>query len=106
MIHHEQLKGVPALSTIDEPVLAELAAHARTVSVPAGARIGGDRDGLHAPLVIDTGTAWVIRHGHRVAEYRPGDLLAYDPPGNASLVAATPMRLILLEHSDLRQAQI
>jgi hypothetical protein len=101
MIDIEQLKSVPALSAIEDPSLVELAAHARAVSVPAGTRIGGDLEGFHAPLVIKSGTAWLLRHGHRVAEFGPGKLLTDDPPRNASLVAATPMRVIQLRREDV-----
>lgn len=101
MIDFKQLKSFPALSRIDESTLAELAAHARAISVPAGRPIGAEGDGPHAPLVIESGTAWLLRHGHRVADFGPGELLADDLPRSASLVAATPMRVIQLRREDV-----
>lgn len=97
----EELRARPALAFLDDAALVELAERAQFVSVAAGELLAGDGQ---APQLIEDGVAWVLRHGRRVKQLGPGDLVTEVVNGRrprvATIVAATPMRLIALEGLD------
>lgn len=100
----EELRAKPALAFLDDATIAELAGRAQFVYAAAGELLTGD---AQPPQLIEEGIAWVLRHGRRVKQLGPGDLVCETSnggrPRRASIVAATPMRLLSLEgfeHAD------
>jgi hypothetical protein len=102
-IRPEQLRAQRALAGLDDATLAELAARARHETIAAGELVAHD-GADDAPRVIEHGVAWVLRHGHPVTRLGPGSVIgdAWTGQGHrdAPLVAATPMRLIVLDGID------
>lgn len=100
LIGVEHLRAQRALAHLDDGTLAELARRGRYTTVAAGELLAGDGLSAPHPRLIDDGVAWVLRHGRRVARLGPGDLLddrhTERKHRSASIVAATPMRLIQL----------
>lgn len=104
VIHAEELKAQAALAGLDGASLATLARRARYATVAAGDVVAGADGPARPPALIKDGVAWVLRHGHRVNLLGPGELISVDKADRrrraASIVAVTPMRLILLPGLD------
>lgn len=95
------LADVPLFSALSKKDLTLVARRADEVSVDAGRELV--REGAHGAefFVILEGTAKVVKHGRTVARLGPGGsfgelALLERAPRNASVVAETPMELVLL----------
>jgi hypothetical protein len=103
-IDADELRAKPALARLGDRALAELAGRAHHATVAAGDLVAGDGRPPSPPALIESGIAWVLRHSHRVTRLGPGELIGVGwserRPRTASVVAATPMRLIVLPGLD------
>jgi CRP-like cAMP-binding protein len=105
----ERLRAIPVFASLDEETLRSVAVFARESSVPAGKQIVNEGDYAHEFMAIEEGTADVIRGGDTIATLGPGDFfgeigVVEKTLRTASVVAATPMRLITLTRWDLKRA--
>lgn len=97
----EHLSAVPLFSALSKRDLGLVAKRAEDVHVDAGREIVSEGAMGHEFFVIVEGRARVVRHGTTVAELGPGqafgELSLLDKhPRNASVVATTPMELVVL----------
>jgi CRP/FNR family cyclic AMP-dependent transcriptional regulator len=104
----ENLRAVPLFASFDEHDLKRIATFATEDSAPAGATLMREGDYSNEMVAIESGTATVIQDGRAVANLGPGDV--FGERGvltrelrNASVVAASPMRLIRLTSWDVKR---
>ena len=105
----DRLIAIPVFSSLEPEALRQLAAFASEMSVPAGKEIVKEGDYSYDFIAIDEGQADVLRGGKRVATLGPGDFFGEigvleKTRRSASVVAASPMRLVVLSHWDLKRA--
>jgi CRP/FNR family cyclic AMP-dependent transcriptional regulator len=103
----QKIKNVPLFSDLDKAQLKRIAQISDEVDVREGAELLHEGSFAHEFMVIEKGHADVIRQGEKVAELAPGDFLgeiaALDRgQRNATVVATTPMTLIVMTDRDLR----
>lgn len=97
----QHLAEVPLFASCSSKELQKIARAADEVTVDAGREvIAQDATGHEAFIVIE-GRAEVVRNGQRIAEVGPGDhfgelALLDGGPRTASVVAETPMTLLVL----------
>jgi CRP-like cAMP-binding protein len=105
MIDPDELKALPLFSDLAAEELTAFAAHARRRTAAVGTSLLTDGQPADPVMAIESGTAWVLRHEHRVGELSAGDIIVGDPLhlgprlANASVIAATSVRLIVLSDS-------
>src|SRR5919205_3097373 len=97
----EHLQRVPMFSACSKRDLQLVARRAEDVRVPAGKVLVNEGETGHEFFVILDGTARVTRKGRKVATLGPGsafgELALLDrAPRNATIVAETPMELVVL----------
>jgi len=105
----ERLRAIPVFASLDEETLRTVAVFAGEASVSAGTQVVGEGDYAHEFMAIEEGTADVIRGGETLATLGPGDIfgemgVVEKTLRTASVVAATPMRLITLTRWELKRA--
>jgi CRP-like cAMP-binding protein len=105
----ERLRAIPVFASLDEETLKSVAVFAGESSVPAGKRVVSEGDYAHEFMAIEEGTAEVFRGEEKIATLGPGDFFGEigvleKTLRTASVVAATPMRLITLTRWDLKRA--
>ena len=104
----ENLRAVPLFASMDEQDLRRIATFATEDSAPTGATLMREGDYSNEMVAIESGTATVIQEGRTVASLGPGDVfgergvLTRDLR-NASVVAASPMRLVRLTNWDVKR---
>jgi CRP/FNR family transcriptional regulator, cyclic AMP receptor protein len=103
----QKIKNVPLFSDLDKAQLKRIAQISDEVDVREGTELLHEGSFAHEFMVIEKGRADVIRRGEKVAELAPGDFLgeiaALDRgQRNATVVATTPMTLIVMTDRDLR----
>jgi CRP/FNR family cyclic AMP-dependent transcriptional regulator len=101
-----RVKSVPLFASLGKRERRLLALSAEDVDVPAGKVLAAEGRFAHEFFVIEDGTAEVTQHGARIATLGPGDFfgeigLVDDVRRTASVVATTPMRLIVLTSAGL-----
>ena len=106
MLDPTRLGAIPLFAGLAEPELAAVAAVASEVEADEGQMLATQGDFGHALYAIETGTAEVRRDGALVRVLGPGDPfgeIAVIASGRrtASVVAASPMRLIALFKRDV-----
>ncbi len=97
----DHLAQVPLFATLSRKELGLVARRAEDVSVPAGKELCREGEMGHQYFVILEGEAKVSRHGRKIATVGPGDAfgelsLLSRAPRNATIVAETPMELVVL----------
>jgi CRP/FNR family cyclic AMP-dependent transcriptional regulator len=103
----QKIKNVPLFSDLDKAQLKRIAQISDEVDVREGTELLHEGSFAHEFMVIEKGRADVIRQGEKVAELAAGDFLgeiaALDRgQRNATVVATTPMTLIVMTDRDLR----
>ena len=104
----ENLRAVPLFASMEEHDLKRIATFATEDSVPAGATLMREGDYSNEMVAIESGTAAVIQNGRTVTNLGPGDVFGergvlMRDLRNASVVAASPMRLIRLTNWDVKR---
>jgi CRP/FNR family transcriptional regulator, cyclic AMP receptor protein len=104
----DNLRAVPLFASMAESDLRRIATFATEDSVPAGATLMREGDYSNEMVAIESGTAEVIQGGRTVATLGAGDIVGETgvlerDNRNASVVAASPMRLIRLTTWDVKR---
>jgi CRP/FNR family transcriptional regulator, cyclic AMP receptor protein len=105
-VETSRLAAIPLLADLDAADLALIAASAHPLDVPEGDLLTAEGEFGHALFAIESGTADVAVEGETRASLGPGDVsgeIAVLASGRrtASVVATSPMRLILLFKRDV-----
>jgi CRP/FNR family transcriptional regulator, cyclic AMP receptor protein len=104
----DHLKSIPLFSSLSDKALDTVAVFASETSVSAGKRLVHEGDYSYDLIVIETGTADVIKDGSVIASLGPGDVfgemgMLEGGKRTADVVATSPMRLITLSKWDLKR---
>ena len=97
----KRLKTMPLFKELSERELKRVAQLADEVDVPEGSHLADEGRFAHEFFVIEDGQADVVHDGKSVAELGPGDFfgeiaLIKTERRTASVIAKTPMRLIVM----------
>ena len=104
----KQLQQIPLFAGLGKRERKRVAERAEEIDVPAGKRLAAEGDLAYEFFVIEDGTASVDVGGRRASTLGPGDffgeigLLESDHQRKATVVAETPMKLIVLTGADFR----
>lgn len=101
-----RLAAISLFAGLDEPALEAVAARASEVTVDAGQPLAVEGDFGHALYAIESGSAEVTSDGQVLRVLGPGDVfgeVAVLASGRrtASVIAATPLRVIALFKRDV-----
>ena len=104
----DHLRNIPVFSDLGDEGARHIAALAAEVSVPDGKELVREGDYSYDVLAIEEGTASVERHGERIADLGPGDVVGEmgvleRSQRNATVRATSPMRLVTLTGWDIRR---
>jgi|SRR5271168_1443393 len=104
----DRLKTIPLFSSLSDKALATVSAFASETLVSAGKRLVHEGDYSYELIVIDAGTADVVKGGEVIASLGPGDVfgemgMLSGGKRTADVVATSPMRLITLSKWDLKR---
>jgi CRP-like cAMP-binding protein len=105
------LKEIPLFESLSRDELREVGRHADEVDVQEGKRLMSEGDFAYEVFVIEAGEAEVLAGDRHVADLGPGDFLgemgalARGGRRNASVVAKSPMSLVVMTARDFRQMQ-
>ena len=102
------LKAIPLFSSLSDSALDTVAVFATETSVSAGKRLVHEGDYSYDLIVIESGTADVIKGGEVIGSLGPGDVFGEmgvlaGAKRMADVVATSPMRLITLSKWDVRR---
>ena len=102
-----RIKAIPLFHDLGRAEIKRIAHAADEVDVREGTELLHEGDFAHEFMAIEDGRADVVRHGEQVAELGPGDFLGETAAlsrgtRNASVIAKTPMTLIVMSDRDLR----
>lgn len=103
-----RIKKIPIFSDLTDDELKVITTFATLVEMPAGAVIVREGDFANRFMAIDEGEAIVSRDGQRIGSLGPGDIfgevgLIEKERRTATVEAATPIRLIQIEHWELHR---
>jgi CRP/FNR family transcriptional regulator, cyclic AMP receptor protein len=104
----DHLKTIPLFSSMSEKALNTVAVFASETSVSAGKQLVHEGDYSYDLIVIESGTADVLKDGEVVGTLGPGDVfgemgLLEGAKRAADVVATSSMRLITLSKWDLKR---
>src|SRR5450432_3112637 len=104
----DRLKTIPLFSSLSDKALDTLSVFASETSVSTGKRLVHEGDYSYDLIVIETGTADVIKGGEVIGALGPGDVfgemgMLSGGRRNADVIATSPMRLITLSKWDLKR---
>jgi CRP/FNR family cyclic AMP-dependent transcriptional regulator len=104
----DRLKTIPLFASLSQKALDSVQVFASETSVSAGKVLVHEGDYSYDLIVIDTGTADVIKGGEVIGTLGPGDVFGEMGmlSGNrrtADVVATSPMHLITLSKWDLKR---
>jgi CRP/FNR family cyclic AMP-dependent transcriptional regulator len=104
----KQLQSVAIFSGLSKRELDHLAQWTDEVSVAEGHELAKEGAFAHEFFIIEEGTAEVVQHGDRIAELGPGEFfgeigLLETQRRTASVVATSPMRLIVMFQREFKQ---
>jgi CRP/FNR family transcriptional regulator, cyclic AMP receptor protein len=104
----DRLKTLPLFSSLSDKALETVSVFATETSVSAGKRLVHEGDYSYDLIVIDEGTADVVKGGEVVGSLGPGDVfgemgMLTGGRRTADVVATSPMRLITLSKWDLKR---
>ena len=104
----DHLKTIPLFSSLSDKALNTVSVFATETSVSTGKRLVHEGDYSYDLIVIESGTADVIKDGKIIGSLGPGDVVGEmgmlsGGRRMADVVATSSMRLITLSKSDLRR---
>jgi CRP-like cAMP-binding protein len=104
----DHLKTIPLFSTLSEKALNTVAVFATETSVSAGKLLVHEGDYSYDLIVIESGSADVIKGGEVIGTLGTGDVFGEmgvlaGAKRMADVVATSPMRLITLSKWDLKR---
>jgi CRP-like cAMP-binding protein len=104
----ERLKTIPLFSSLSEKALDTVSVFASETSVSAGKQLVHEGDYSYDLIVIETGTADVVKGGEVIGSLGPGDVfgeigMLSGGRRTADVVATSPMALITLSKWDLKR---
>lgn len=104
----DRLKTIPLFSSLSDKALETVSVFASETSVSTGKRLVHEGDYSYDLIVIDTGTADVIKGGEVIGALGPGDVfgemgMLSGGRRMADVIATSPMRLITLSKWDLKR---
>lgn len=104
----ERLAAVPLFASSDKRSLERLASAIDVIEVEEGATLFRQGAMQHEAFVIESGTASVSIDGEVVAEIPEGEMigeigLLTRQPASATVVASTPMSLLMIPHQRFAQ---
>ncbi len=104
----ERLKTIPLFSSLSDQALKTVSVFSSETSVSAGKRLVHEGDYSYELIVIETGTADVIKGGEVIGSLGPGDVfgemgMLSGGKRTADVIATSPMRLITLSKWDLKR---
>jgi CRP-like cAMP-binding protein len=106
----KELQGIGFFSGLSKQELKRLAQWTDEVTVDEGYELAKEGQFAHEFFVIEEGTADVIQGGSRIAELGTGDFfgeigLLETERRTASVIATSPMRLVVMFQSQFRQME-
>jgi CRP-like cAMP-binding protein len=104
----DHLKTIPLFSSLSDKALETVSVFATETSVSAGKRLVHEGDYSYDLIVIDSGTADVLKGGEVIGSLGPGDVfgemgMLSGGKRSADVVATSSMRLITLSKWDLKR---
>jgi CRP-like cAMP-binding protein len=104
----DRLKTIPLFSSLSDKALDTLSVFSSETSVSTGKRLVHEGDYSYDLIVIETGTADVIKGGEVIGSLGPGDVfgemgMLSGGKRTADVIATSPMRLITLSKWDLKR---
>ena len=104
----DRLKTIPLFSSLSAKALDTLSVFASETSVSTGKRLVHEGDYSYDLIVIETGTADVIKGGEVIGSLGPGDVfgemgMLSGGKRTADVIATSPMSLITLSKWDLKR---
>ena len=105
-----RLQGVAIFSDLTKGELERVARWTDEVSVPEGYELAREGQFAHEFFIIEDGSAAVVSDGNRIAELGAGDFfgeigLLETERRTATVVATTPMELIVMFEREFRQME-
>ena len=105
-----RLRTVPLFAGLSEHDRERIAQWADEIEVPAGKQLAGEGELAYEFFVILDGAAEVTHDGERVAELGPNDFfgeigLLETERRTASVVAETPLRVIVMFQREFKQME-
>jgi CRP-like cAMP-binding protein len=106
----KDLEGVALFSSLSGKERAQIARHADEVSVPDGTALAREGEFAHEFFVVEEGTAEVRKGDEVINELGPNDFfgeigLLESDRRTASVVATSPMKLIVMFQREFRQME-
>jgi cAMP-dependent protein kinase regulator/CRP/FNR family cyclic AMP-dependent transcriptional regulator/cGMP-dependent protein kinase 2 len=104
----DRLKAIPLFSSLSEKALDTLSVFSSETSVSAGKRLVHEGDYSYDLIVIESGTADVIKEGEVIGSLGPGDVfgeigMLSGAKRTADVVATSRMNLVTLSKWDLKR---
>jgi CRP/FNR family cyclic AMP-dependent transcriptional regulator len=104
----DRLKTIPLFSSLSEKALETVSVFSSETSVSAGKRLVHEGDYAYDLIVIETGTADVVKGGEVIGSLGPGDVfgemgMLSGGKRMADVIATSPMHLITLSKWDLKR---
>jgi CRP/FNR family cyclic AMP-dependent transcriptional regulator len=104
----DHLKTIPLFSSLSDKALRTVAVFASETSVSTGKRLVHEGDYSYDLIVIDSGTADVIKGDEVIGSLGPGDVFGEmgvleGAKRTADVIATSSMRLITLSKWDLKR---
>jgi CRP-like cAMP-binding protein len=104
----DHLKTIPLFSSLSDKALNTVSVFATETSVSAGKRLVHEGDYSYDLIVIESGTADVLKGGEVIGTLGPGDVfgemgMLTGGKRTADVVATSSMRLITLSKWDLKR---
>ena len=102
-----RLASVELFSSLSKKERRQIAQHADEVDVAEGSQLLREGEFAYEFFVIEEGSAEVVRDGDHVADLGPGDFMGEmgivgKTQRNASVVARSPLKVIVLTEQDFR----
>jgi CRP-like cAMP-binding protein len=104
------LKSIPLFASLSKSERRQVASFTDEIELTEGEVLVNEGDFAYEFFIIEEGSAEVLRDGKHVADLGPGDFLGEigaieKTQRNASVVAASPMRVVVMTARDLRHVE-